>query len=438
MAQDIQALNTLFTSTKVDGLIPESAYPALRTAYDQAGPDLPKDLVETPVKCSLDQPVCHYNYDEGHAGRMSVPDTSGGSVSFDKIINRSNPESYIAQNLTFYPPSQQSPKVDYIVTFVPGLNTFHEPKEGETTTVERLIHYTKVLNFPLSQIHLGTSLDQGKVIIPPEEAKNLIPALKPVMGSLPGNIKPKIHSDGSITWHPGQIDSLQIVLSRSNHVDIPVKKSIRSLIKTIEEPSAKPITLLGYSRGSMELEAALRQYVKENPNSFDLLREYVTVLTIGNSSREWPDGPCYIHLSSYTDSVTISRGVSESKPEGAGKDAVFLHCDTPYNDDAFDNHNFGSITSQFLSIVMAASKATSFRDLWKKAQSGNMVIPKRVNEATRAMIQLTDGFNWLWSPEEAWKDIAYGALPNEEKARATIREIVGDEFVDAIVKNYKE
>ena len=191
-------------------------------------------------------PVFRYNYDEGHAGRYSVPATDGASLDPAYVLQRPDPLQYVASRLTFHrTASDESPRhatftraVDFAVPedeplpvpeeapedpgtadaaadgeaepeaepeadgdaetevdteaaaennaaaaaaaaaepevaelddtlpevtiFIPGLNTVHEPLDGEMTTVDRLIHYVRVLQVvSMAQLHLGTSFDQA-------------------------------------------------------------------------------------------------------------------------------------------------------------------------------------------------------------------------------------------------------------------------------------
>ena len=321
----------------------------LQSVYTAIGPELPADLVSTPVQSSLQEQVFLYNYDEGHAGRFSVPNTPGGSVSFDDIISRPDAVSYILEQLTFYPNAGSPRSTAELIAFVPGLNTLHQPFPGTTSTVERLIHYSKVMNLPMAQIHLGTALDQGDVIIKPQSAASLLPLLEPRLNSLPRFLRPSIGEDGSIVFGNFTVDGLQVALSYPNLIDIPIKQSIRKLLS-----SKKPVTILAYSRGSLEVEAALRQYIQENDISFEELRGQVTVLSIGNACRNWPDGPAYLHLSTRTDPLTRSRGVYADRPQGSGRDAVFIECDSPFHPESFDNHNFGSIKSHYFYAEVAS------------------------------------------------------------------------------------
>lgn len=427
---------------------------AMRELMDAVGPEMPDDLQSTKVPSKLpgNPGLLTYNYDEGHAGRFSVPgEKSGASLAFDFVLKQQDPFDYIVKNLHFRNKDSVDVRAEEeeeeVVIFVPGLNTPHQPAEGETTTWERVEYYVRVLStVPMAQMHTGTSFDQGDVRIDASRA-GIFRSLVIGLGSnLPGAVKPKEEGD-EVVWAARQIDNIQLTLSQYNVIDTPVKEHIRELLDTTKDKDGKPFVLMVYSRGSIECEAALRKYIDNCTKGFiggesdeDIekrLRERVTVVTIGSASHDFPDGPAYIHIAAWTDPLASASGMTaKNNAKSGGKDAVFLNCGSPYHVDSFDNHNFGAVTAQLLAIVMAASKATGLRELWDKAQAGDMVVPEDTDDLVKAMIQLTRGFEWLWNVEAAWKDIPMGALPSAEVAEATLREKIGNEFVDRVKANF--
>lgn len=437
MSQEIAAVGALSSMNllSTDAL---EQIPAVKTIYDRISPAMPPNLTSTEVSTSLDKEVKHFNFDEGHAGRFSVPDTSGGSIAFWDIFSLPNPPSYIATHLSFPPKTNTPVDEDNVLLFIPGLNTMHQLTPGGTSTVERLIHYANILNVPLSQIHLGTSLDQGDIVLSPEESAQLIPLLPSIDNQLPPSAKPNIN-DGIVSWNILQIDHLSVILSYPNFVDTPIKASIRGLLESTKSPTAKPVSILAYSRGAVELEAALREFVRVNPGeeTTTRLREKLTILTIGSGSDRYPDGPAYVHLSSNQDPLTRGRGVYQDKLEGGGADAVYLHCDSPFQPQAFDNHNFGSVTAQFLSLVLAANGVKSIRAIWEKGQNGELVIPDGVDEAIKAMVTITKAKDWLWDPENALKGLADDAFPDLNEAKSILKDVMGEEYLNTILTNFK-
>lgn len=382
-----------------------------------------------------------FNYDEGHAGRFSVPgNPDGASLSSDFIHKQPNPLKYIMKHLSFRPAClPDTEPQDEVTIFVPGLNTLHQRKDAETTTPERLIHYVaSTVIVPMAQIHIGTSFDQGGVRMPKNELLRKLISL-PI---LPEEMRPE--EDGEILIMQGrQIDAIQTFLSQYNIIDTPIKRAFRKLFESTRDRSIPAITLVVYSRAAVEVEAALRKYIStcvDEGEDKDLvekrLRQKLTVLTVGPASSDYPDGPAYVHLAAWTDTLSNTLGVTaKHNVSGAGKDAVFLNCDSPYHPMSFENHNFGAVTSQYLGIVLAMNKAKGIRDLWEKAQRGELKQPKDGGLLVRAMIKLTNGEEWIWNPEDTWKGVPENPLPQLGEAKAILAYALGDEFVERVVKN---
>lgn len=417
--------------------------------YQGVSPDMPFDLQSTPVTSPIaeapDAPVLHFNFDEGHAGRFSVPETEGGSLSVDYVLSRPHPGAFVMANLAFYDPFDTpaafSPETE-IVIFSPGLNTFHAPSPSHQhrTSVERVIHYVSVLgSHPMAQIHTGTSSDQPTIVTNASRA----PLLRFLLNFLPGPARPEQNDQNQLLWSPQTIDAMQTTLSYINYWDTPLKSAFVKLLETSKLPDAPPFVLMVYSRASVECDAALRKHVEESRKTESKLqierrlRERVTIVTVGSASSTFVDGPAYLHLAAWTDSLATSLGVTaKHNAHRAGKDAVFLNCNTPYNDKAFDNHNFSSSTSQFLSLVLHKNNARGYRDLWEKARAGEMKIHDNVDELCRAVITVTNGTDYLWNPEDAWDGVDKSILPDLETAKVLLREQMGDEYIDRLLINF--
>lgn len=227
-----------------------------------------------------------------------------------------------------------------------------------------------------------------------------------------------------------------------------------------------------YSRGSIECNAALKEYVKE-PNDqeavHDQLRAGVTIITIGAAATGWPNGPAYIHLSSWEDK--LSRMFCNAKrASGSGADAIFLHNNSPYPK-TFDSHNFQAGTSQFLSVIMIANNCSSFRQLWELGQKsksqntasesvmgfdsvrnsimscfgcvtsdvggGGIIIPENVDKLVDAMISITNGQKHLWDTEETLKTAR--TIPSKEDAKEILKSSFDDEkIIVQIVERYSK
>eukprot|EP00177_Eucheuma_denticulatum_P000352 GFKZ01000604.1.p1 GENE.GFKZ01000604.1~~GFKZ01000604.1.p1 ORF type:complete len:459 (+),score=70.60 GFKZ01000604.1:445-1821(+) len=427
-------------------LIQGTIISVLKELYSAVSPDLPSDLTSTPVPTNLpnNPPALHFNYDEAHAGRFTVPHTDGASLPFDWVLAQPDPRDYIMANLAYYSPSctYHSDSTELVI-MSPGLNTVHQPRPGELPSTARMIHYTNILmSYPMAQIHTGSSRDQPAVVVDASKA----PLLRALAPRLPERARPTVLDGGALKWEPDVLDAMQVALSAVGHWEPPVKVSMGGMLETSRKEGASPFVLVVYSRASVECDSALRKHVKESLERGEereeverRLRERVTVVTVGSASNGFVDGPRYLHLAAWNDGLSAGMGVNaKNNVDGAGREAVFLNCDTPWNAEAFDNHNFSSSTSQYLSVVMAASGATGYADLWDKARRGEMVVPEGVNEIVNAMIVVTKGAEYLWDPEAAWKGVDRSVFPDRTQALRLLREKMGEQFAERLLKSFPD
>lgn len=411
--------------------------------YSSVSPSLPKDVTSTPFTPSpLPDPATplQFSTDEAHGGRLVVPNTFGASIPLSVALDSPNFVTYVRSNLFFSASYASLPESEELVFFSPGLNTLLEPVDGEIVSITRLEHYTKVLaGFPMASIHTGTSKDQEAVMI------DMPWWLRIASRILPQSARPEAVQGGKLSFDAQAIDTMQTILSFVNHWDTPLKKSFRALFDMTKTENAVPFVLMTYSRASVECDAALRLHVKESKKKERdsairaRLRKYVTVVTIGNASRLYEDGPAYIHVASWSDTLTNLLGVNGKKRRGGGKDAVYLNFDSPWSSGADDNHNFSSGGSQYLALVMAETGAKGYRDLWEKGQlKGCLKEPNGVEELLRAMIKVTKGNEFLWKPEQAWNGLDKGILPDRKEGLNIVRERMGDEFAEAVEMNFED
>lgn len=417
---------------------------ALKTLYDALSTALPDDIESTPISCPPNLPSdanpVRFNYDEGHSGRFMLPDTQGASLDFHWVMSQPNPLSFMTSHLAVKPPFPvHNPEH---VVFMPGLNTLQQPASGETTTEQRLKFYVKVLQcIPMAQLHPGSSKDQQDARVKVKRAYVLrltATALSPV---LPDRMAPR--RDGEyLIWSGSQLDYIQAVLSRFDLIDTPLKARIRDLLDYSAHSSAEPVVLVGYSRSSIDLKAALDKHIKQSVDKGEplpvieaRLRRKVTAVTIGSGTAGFPDGPAYVHIATYQDPLAKTIGVtSRHNADKAGKEALFVNLDSIFAKGAFDAHNFGAITVQYLSILMVVNKAWGFRALWEKRNC--LHIPGNVEDLVKALIVMTDATPWLLSPKQAWKDRGDDFLPNGAIAEKVLRAALGDEYVEGIVKSF--
>lgn len=407
----------------------------LRAVYSAISPAMPSSLVSTPVTPSpLPAPSVpvHYSSDEGHAGRVVVPGTSGGSIPLSDVLSASDPCAYTRAHLMYAASYSARAQSTELVFFSPGLNTVLEPLEGEIASITRLQHYADMLaGFPIASIHTGTSFDQGAVRVP------LPWWLRWLEGLLPEAMRGEVADDGEVQFEARNIDAMQTSLSFFNVWDTPLKQAYRDIMEATR--GGLEVVLMVYSRASVEFDAALRGYLEEGDRQekCERLGKCMTVVTIGNASRWYQDGPRYIHLAAWRDGLTNRMGVNGKWRWRGGKNAVYLNCDTPWNQSAFDNHNFSASTCQFLAVVMEVNRVSGFKELWEKAQTEDgLVMPENLNQVVNAMIVVTRGKDFLWQKEKAWQDVDETVFPDRKQAVEIVRQYVGEEFADALDKNF--
>eukprot|EP00892_Ulva_mutabilis_P003863 jgi/Ulvmu1/1849/UM012_0005.1 len=408
------------------------------------GPKLPADIEYSPARPTdpaLRDMAFTCTYDEGFCGHFSIPGNSGAAVRFDDVLSQEEPIAFIREHLEFRPLAYKNPKgeaADEVVIFAPGLNTLHMVKPGwmdETTTPQRLLHYVGLLQRPMAQMHLGTDMDQGEAAIPISPAVSLFVN---VNGSAleSAGIKPRIE-DGHAYFAPRQRDRMESALTRVGFARPLLQAHIVQLLSR-NEKEREPLVLMPYSRSTAEISGALQTYidgyVKEHGGWMGaaearedveaILRETLTVFTIGNVNRKWPDGPAYVHMSGVsgreeggTDTLVQAQGVHAGAPEGAGADAVFLHPDGLFSGP--DAHNFGASGASNLRIIMNMNDCVTFREVWEKAQEGPLKLPSY--QETAAGVELCNGKHWLWEWDNAWNGVQ---LMHPNKAR----EILGDNW----------
>ena len=428
-----------------------SLFPDLKPIKDaiDATPPTILQVLPPPVKLNLPESILPYdrckayNYDIGHAGRFTVFGAGGASLEPSAIFERNFPLDYIQNYLTYEEEFPSHP--DEVVVFSPGLNTLHEPSGRQRTAPMRIGHYSKILEIGIAQLHTGTQLDQGELTIHP--VSNDLATLLREKKLFPEENVERLEDIG---WEipANRRDTVQSVLSSRNLLDTPIKKSIKQLLDVAADNvvngrrnQRQPnLVLMSYSRATIETASALQSWKKEAQTKYnyskeqveDLMRKAVTVVTIGCGSRDYPDGPAYIHVSMLQDHLTLGLGAMEGK-RGGGRDAVYIHTDSPYaTEETTDSHNMGACVAQLLSTAMRLCGTRSFRDLYE--QYNSKVKEKNIDVAkiTAAMIQATKGTEWLWKPDKSL--VGMPALPSEDEARSIIDMAFGPGTYDEIAE----
>lgn len=414
--------------------IPASAMPSVLKIADLFGSGLPQDLSKTPanVNSPVLQPMAfHTNYDEGYCGHFSIPGENGAAADFEQVMAQPTPLDFIREHLNFGPQDNGE-----WVIFSPGLNTLHALKPGweaEQTAPQRLAEqYQPVLGTPMSHLHLGTDMDQGEAVIPLSSEGKLF--LEHAHSQLqPAGVMPDIRGDVAV-FNPRQRDRVEALLSQKGLARPLFQSHVVRLLQANEE-AKHSIVWMAYSRATPELSGALQSYIDDyiarqdnlSPEQAQtqveaFLQDHLTVLTIGNAIRQWPDGPAYIHYSGLsdrpeggTDPLTKDMGVSIKAPEGAGRNAIFLHADGLFS--GFDAHNFGAVGAATLKLIMDMNTFTTYRQIWQKGQDGTIRVPNY--EQIAAKVVLTDGGKWIWNNDAAWHGVH---LPSHQDAQRIIND----------------
>lgn len=422
----------------------------LQSLYERVGPNPPADLSATDYPYEHD-PSCEarlFNYDMGHAGRFTLPSENhdGASISFDYVFSQASPEQYIEQHLLHKVSGH-----DWVI-YSPGLNTIHQKYKDEMTSPKRLSHYCKVLQcIPLCQLHIGTAMDQPDICINATKYSALRLSLALSSKVIPSNDEidgyiPTIDDKNNLIWPVRSVDIIQAGMSEYNMIDTNIKMAFRQLLIRCIRENTRPLTFVVYSRASMELLAALKLVIKTflkrhrytEEQLTQKLREKITIVTVGVACTGFPDGPAYIHVSSYGDKIVSLRGVSQQHPDKGGQDAIYLHCNAPYAKDVKDHHNFSAATSQLLSIAFAMNKVDSFRKLWELGQTNSIKLPEDRDLVVRAVLVLTVALNWLWDKEEALQDINEDEVfPSRDEAVEIVKDAVGEDYVNSLTSIFE-
>lgn len=396
------------------------------------GADLPADIQIKRAeiqKPELREMAFTASYDEGYCGHFSIPGQDGAAAVFKQVMAQPQPLQFIKNNLNF----GTQDNGEWVV-FTPGLNTLHKVEagwEGEQTAPQRLEEqYQPVLGIQMAHMHLGTDMDQGEAEVPLRpETRVFLEAKRPELEG--AGVMPELREDTAV-FERRQRDRIETILSLYGYVRTTFREHAIQLLEA-SKAARQPIVWLAYSRSSSELCRALSDYIQISVNQRgerlsdveNFLREHLTVLTIGNAVRAWPDGPAYIHCSAMsdrsewevspprlwgTDPLTFEQGVHARKPQRSGKDAIFLHFDGLFH--SFDTHNFGTVGAAALKLIMDMNRLTTFRALWERGK--NLEIPSDWQIATKVV--LTGGEKWLWEKE---KSLSSYRLPSAEEVVVT-------------------
>jgi len=477
--------------------------------------------------------VQNYNQDIGHDGRFSVftSKNEGASLQSDVVFSTENPLEYIRTVLSTtsgctkkqHQSEDDNRRQDETVVFVPGLHRLHEAggkMDGERTSTERVQYYSQVLDgLHMAQIHAGTFSDRRDEI-QIEITRDTLFALQS-FGLLTINAEETRQEKRRRTLKYGKkvhcsvntkdLDILRTVVSRAKLapfyvpseedgensassclkktvlrlIDVAVKSTLAESVESEGKDSTQKklphLVLMANSASCSIVASALaewKQHRIDEGQSVEimdrLMRDAVTVVTMGAVCQNFVDGPAYIHVSMHDDCFAASWGASKDKP-GGGKDAVYLNGISPYiadegsqkkekrhfgGLDENDAHNMDACAVQYLSLVRRINAISSFRDLYdvgnqdsdkldikaslfainyQKQQKGQLEMPPHLDdELLPSMIRATGGDRWLWNPKvqlgEDGVDGGDSPLPSLDDAEALLTNQLGYNIYDEIVK----
>jgi hypothetical protein len=376
----------------------KDAMGALAAAF---GPALPADTAFSQVAVSnpaLAGLVRSSSHDEGHAGRFSVPGAEG-TVSMQDVLAQRDPGAFIQKNLSW------GNTGEVLTVFVPGLNT---PEAESERRLEK--QYSPVLgDRRMAHLHLGSATDQGDVHFTVDPS--LVGPLQAQLQTLgKGGIAPTLRTEGGRTFatlNAAQRDRAEAALVAAGLIVTQTMVSVKDLLKAqLEGPGGpRKLDLMLYSRGSIDGAAGISSWVddftrRHSPRlgqagakaEAQRLLQNVVVETYGNASRNFPDGPQYIHWSATTDPLSRDLGSTAANPRGGGKNAMFVHYDGIHP--GFNAHNFGSVGAQAAKLTLELNGVSTGRELYARFAGKPFVVP--TTEQLKARVEQTRGADWLW------------------------------------------
>lgn len=250
----------------------------------------------------------------------------------------------------------------------------------------------------------------------------------------------------------------------------------------LNESNEPHLVLLAHSISASAVAAAISAWKRTEQQHLskrrveDLLHQAVTVVTFGNASRLFCDGPAYIHISMYDDPWTTALGSHGTRPARGGRAAVYFHACSPFTHDqvrweaaaatlstrrltSHNAHNLQACTLPYLYLLMRINGIQSFRALYEAARfvdptilldisprhfavqcsHGDLVVPPHIDdELLPAMIRATGGARWLWRSTavaeraEREEDDLEALLPDEIETRSHLEESFGYNVLEEI------
>lgn len=445
-------------SSPQEDLVPQQS----RT--DEEGLPTPVDLKNSELEKVRLFLQSYPNFDMGHAGRFGVGDDHF-SLQANLVFAMDQPLRYLQEHLS-YSASSSNRNKEEVVVFCPG------PQTSLSQSARQQEYLSRVLDgMPLAVLHTGMHHEATKAYLSADAVLSLR-SLDLMVDSTASPIE-----GGLYQLQPPELDLLRSVVAWESDAEFVEDPLVESLVKLIDmavhsvrtdQPEPR-LVLVAYSATARALSVALNRWkhLATNHNhqlrnsglgpskASALLRQAVTIVTIGGLCQSYPDGPAYIHVSMHDDRLTTQAG---------GQDAVVLQALSPYHTTtdetsllAHDAHNPQASAIQFLSLTLRKNGLTSFQQLY---QAGSLPTPKLDiapklfalnyysnkmgeldlpnDDLLASMIRATGGQRWLEHPIDDEDDI----LPDCLNAEATIAEHFGygvyEEIVEACSGNADE
>ena len=103
------------------------------------------------------------------------------------------------------------------------------------------------------------------------------------------------------------------------------------------------------------------------------------------------------------DPLTKDVGSTAARPQGGGKDALYLHYDGIFQ--GFDAHNLGAVGAAAVQLSLELNDMSSSRELYAAHRAGKAIATPST-EQLKARIVETKGTDWLWNPQVAMAGVS--------------------------------
>eukprot|EP00977_Amphora_coffeiformis_P028972 scaffold38043_cov176-Amphora_coffeaeformis.AAC.7 len=458
-------------------------------------------------------PIEQYcDHDSTTTTTTTTTTTGGYSMPANLAFSMNEPLSYIRDNLSYsYRPSMdegseyhthdsthQQENKEELVVVLPGLHTTIQSAWDQVRYLSQVMDGSTSNGMSMALLQVGTFANDeiqknGNDTVVVEIAPDTWAALKSLKLIVMDQNEqtPSSPSKRRFRIQLGDLDLLRaLVVAQSYNIDTEVEESdpliealvklldisVNSILRTEQRQQQPRLVLLSSCVNSHYVVAAIQRWkylvvlgpfstaelrcaglVKTEEHAEELLREAVTIVTLGSLCQIFPDGPAYLHISMHDDQWANQFGIHRDNVDYCGgKDAVLLQAISPYKTHTItdkdqqqtdhhqlcnsDAHNFLACAIQFLSLLLRVNGLSTFRELHHGGRQptpeldiqpslfalnydstiGNLEIPQ--DELLLAVLQATGAERWSWWPFAHDDD---SPLPDVYDAKATMAEHFG-------------